>query len=151
VLVEVLAAAAVVALGLTALVTAIPVAAVAVSEGGQLSTATFLASARLEQVRSAVWSERPVVDLLGVSTDAVTPPQSAGLPSFPDEPSLAPLYGSFSRQVRIRDCGAPPGCGGVVSSRLRQITVRVAYRPMTATGVASTDKTVSLTTLVSKR
>lgn len=150
-LTEVLAAIAVVALGLAALASAIPVAAGAVSEGGQLSTATFLASARLEQVRAAVWSEKPLVDLLGVSADAVTPPRSAGLPSFPDEPSLAPLYRGFSRQVRILDCGTPPGCSGVVSSRLRQITVRVAYRPVTVTGVASTDKTVSLTTLVSER
>ena len=48
-LLEVIAAIAVVALGLTAFASGIPIAAMAVSDGAELSTATFLAAARMEE------------------------------------------------------------------------------------------------------
>ncbi len=150
-LADVLAAVAVLALGLTALVSSIPVSGAAVSEGSQLTTATFLASARLEEARAAALSSSSRVDRLGVSAPPATTPRTSGLPNFPDEYPLAPPYGRFSRDVRISDCAAAPGCAGIVSPRLRQITVRVSYRPVSATGIASTDKAISLTTLVSER
>ena len=49
------------------------------------------------------------------------------------------------------DCWVSPGCGAVTSPLLRQITVTVAYRPVTALGVAADAKTVSLTTLATQR
>ena len=133
-LVEVIAAIAVVALGLTAFASGIPVAAMAVSEGAQLSTATFLAGARLEEVRGAEWRGSGL-DNLG----------------FPDEATLPDPHTRYARQVRAVDCGVPPGCGAVTSPLLRQITVTVAYRPVTALGLAAGSKTVSLTTLVTRR
>jgi hypothetical protein len=151
VLADVLAAVAVLALGLTALVSSIPVSGAAVSEGGQLTTATFLASARLEEARAAAWRSSPAVDRLGVSAHPAAGPRASGAPTFPDEYPLAPPYGRFSRDVRISDCAAAPGCDGIVSAHLRQITVRVSYRPVSAAGVVSTDKTISLTTLVAER
>ena len=54
-----LTALALLAIGLSALSSAIPVAATAVSEGASLSTATFLAAARLEEVRAVAWSAAP--------------------------------------------------------------------------------------------
>jgi hypothetical protein len=148
VLADVLAAVAVLALGLTALVSSIPVSGAAVSEGSQLTTATFLASA---EARAAAWSSSPAVDRLGVSASPGEEPRASGIPTFPDESPLTPPYGRFSRDVRISDCAAAPGCAGIVSPLLRQITVRVSYRPVSAAGVASTDKTISLTTLVAER
>ena len=150
-LAEVLAAVAVVAIGLSALASVIPVAGAAVSEGARLSTATFLASARLEEIRAAVWSARPPVDRLGLSDSPLSPPQSGGAGTFADESPLPDPYSAYSRQVRILDCGLPPGCGAVNSARLRQVTVTVAYRPVTAAGVAAVDKTVSVTTIVAQR
>lgn len=132
-LLEVIAAIAVVALGLTAFASGIPIAAMAVSDGAQLSTATFLAAARMEEIRGAQWNAG-----------------FAGL-LFPDETALADPYARYARQVRVVDCGVPPGCGAVTSPLLRQITVTVAYRPVTALGVASDAKTVSLTTLATSR
>ena len=150
-LAEVLAAVAVVAIGLSALASAIPVAGAAVSEGARLSTATFLAGARLEEIRAAAWSATPPVDRLGLSGAPLSPPQSGGATTFADETALPDPYAGYSRQVRILDCGLPPGCGAVMSARLRQVTVTVAYRPVTASGVAALDKTVSVTTLVAQR
>jgi hypothetical protein len=150
-LAEVLAAVAVVAIGLSALSSAIPVTGAAVSEGAKLSTATFLASARLEEVRTAAWSAAPPVDRLGVSRAPLSPPQSGDTMTFADEAVLPDPYAGYSRQVRVLDCGLPPGCGAVTSGRLRQVTVTVAYRPVAARGLAALDKTVSVTTLVAQR
>ncbi|HEV2055168.1 MAG TPA: hypothetical protein VGV06_08345 [Methylomirabilota bacterium] len=150
-LAEVLATVAVVAIGLSALTSAIPVVGAAVSEGAKLSTATFLAGARLEEVRAATWSAAPPVDRLGVSGAPLSPPQSGGATTFADEGALPDPYAGYSRQVSVLDCGLPPGCGAVTSGHLRQVTVTVAYRPVTARGLAALDKTISVTTLVAQR
>ena len=51
-----------------ALLAAVPFASYGTREGYQLSTATFLANERLEQVRNARWQSEPrPVDELGVS------------------------------------------------------------------------------------
>ena len=107
-LADILAAVAVLALGLTALVSSIPVSGAAVSEGSQLTTATFLASARLEEARAGAWSSSPAVDRLGVSAHPGAEPRASGIPTFPDESPLAAPYGRFSRDVRISDCAAAP-------------------------------------------
>lgn len=150
-LVEVVTALALVAMGLTALAAGIPGAAMAVSEGTHLSTATFLAAARLEQVRSADWREASNVDRIGLSVGPLSAPEVNGAVTFPDETILAQPYAAYSRQVRIVDCGLPPGCGAVISPHIRQVTVGVAYRPVTASGLAAGMKTVSLTSLVIRR
>jgi hypothetical protein len=150
-LIEVLTALALVALGLSALVSAIPAAAMAVSEGARVSTATFLATARLEEVRAAEWSAAPPVDRLGVSGAPLSAPQSGGAITFADEASVPGPYAGYSRRIRILDCGLPPGCGAGISPRLRQVTVTVAYQPITPSGRAAIDKTVSITTLVAQR
>src|SRR5215470_15048522 len=126
-LLEAIAAVGIVALGLVAFLSGLPIAAMAVSEGAQLSTATFLATSRLEEIRGLSWS--------GAALDGLT---------LADEPALAGPYAGYSRQVRIADCGAPPGCGAVTSPLIRQITVTVAYRPLTASGRAADSKAVSL-------
>ena len=136
-LIEVIAAIAVVALGLTAFASTVPVASMAVSEGAQLSTATFLAAERLEEIRAVEWR----------AGSALQRPNLA----FPDEAALPNPYAAYTRQVRIVDCGVPPGCGGGASTLLRQVTVTVAYRPVTASGLGANDKAVSLTTLLAER
>jgi hypothetical protein len=150
-LAEVMAAVALVAIGLAALASAIPVAGAAVSEGAKLSIATFLAGARLEEVRAAAWSAAPPADRLGVSGTALSAPQSGGTTTFDDEAALPYPYAGYSRQVRILDCGLPPGCGAVISPHLRQVTVTVTYLPVTPAGVAQLPKSASITTLVARR
>ena len=69
---EVLIAAAILALGLAALMSVVPVASYAVQDGNQTSTATFLAQQRLEQVRNATWDA--ITDCVGLSPNASSPP-----------------------------------------------------------------------------
>jgi type II secretory pathway pseudopilin PulG len=156
-LVEILIAAAMLAVGLAGLMTVVPVASYGVQEGNQLSTATFLAQQRIEQARRATWRSTgslPPVDCLGMSASATAAPAPAGATcngstaaTFPDEgPSLTPItgYPQYSRTVRITDCGAGAGCTGVVSDAMRLVTVTVTYRPMTGAGLSSGDKTVRI-------
>ena len=150
---EVLAAAALVSVGLIALASAIPLAAYGIQEGNQLSTATFLANQRMEQVRSRSWNTSPAIDNLGSSVSTSTAPQSGGATTFPDESPLAAPYAGYTRTVRIRDCSLAGGCSGVQDAGLRQVTVTVSYRPMTGVGQApaGVGKSAVLTTLVARR
>jgi len=142
-LAEVLAAAAVVGIGLVALASAIPLAAYGIQEGNQLSTATFLANQRMEQVRSASWTTLPAADNLGSSPSTLTAPQSGGATTFPDESPLAAPYGGYTRTVRVTDCGVGGGCSGITNAGLRQVTVSVRYTPLTGVGQAASGTTKS--------
>lgn len=146
-LVEILVAAVIVAIGLVALASAIPLAAYGIHEGNQLSTATFLANARLEQVRHAAWTAS--VDDLGVSASATAAPQSGGTTTFPDEAAVAAPYTAYSRQVRISACTVAD-CG-LAAADLRQVRVTVGYRPMSGIGGGTGTKRVMVTTLVAQK
>jgi len=157
-LAEILVAIGIIGVGLAALASAIPISTYGIQEGSQLSTATFLANQRLEQVRNAVWfwdtTTAAAVDNLGVSASASAAPQSAGTTTFPDEAAVgAPSteYAQYARQVRITDCGVGGGCQGVVSATLRQVMVTVTYRPLTGVGQAATVKPVTVTMLIARR
>ncbi|HEV8420109.1 MAG TPA: hypothetical protein VGR13_01995, partial [Actinomycetota bacterium] len=107
-LVEALAALGVLSIGLVALISVLPLAGFGVHEGAHRSGAAFLASQRLEQIRLVVGS-------------------GASLISFADEASLAPPHTAFGRAVRVRDCGLAPGCSGIETAGVRQVTVTVTY------------------------
>lgn len=155
-------AVAIISIGLAALMSAIPIAAYGIQEGKQLSTATFLANARMEQARNAQWTACPVapavapVDNLGVSATATVAPRSAGVTTFPDENALPAPYGGYSRQVRVSNTLGPATCPGGVqtgTTGLRQVTVTVSYQPMTGIGVApaGTTKSAVLTMYIAQR
>jgi len=157
-LAEILVASVIIAIGLVGLLSAVPVASYGIHEGRNLSTATFLANQRLVQVRNAVWTVSPANDCLGTSASSTAAPTSAacngaGVTAFPDEATMAAPYGDYTRTVRITDCGVGAGCGGIVSSDLRQATVTVSYTPMNGTGGAAPGSTKSaiVTMLVAKR
>lgn len=161
-LAEILVACVIVGIGLVGLLSAVPTASYGIQEGRQLSTATFLANQRLEQVRNAAWTWTPVNvppvnDCLGTSASSTAAPTSAScngaaVTTFADEGPLAAPYGDYSRTVRITDCSAGPGCSGTVyacpdmtgvASCMREVTVTVSYRPSTATGLAAAGTTKS--------
>ena len=157
-IVEIMIAIAIIAVGLAALFSAIPIAAYGIQEGNQLSTATFLANQRLEQVRNATWAAAatpiPAVDNLGVSASSTAAPVGdGGATTFPDDTPMAAPYTGYTRTVRITDCSVAPGCSGIVDASLRQITVTVSYRPMTGVGVATaaTTKSAVVTMYIAKR
>jgi prepilin-type N-terminal cleavage/methylation domain-containing protein len=153
-MVEILIAVGIIGVGLVALSSAIPIAAYGIQEGNQLSTATFLANQRLEQVRNAQWQATPAVDTLGLSaSDTAAPTGDGGATTFPDEDPVGAPYTGYTRTVRITDCGVSPGCSGVVNAGLRQVTVTVGYRPMTGVGVApaTTIKSAIVTMYIAKR
>ena len=150
-LVEILIAAAVLMVALVGLASGIPVASYGIQEGSQLTTATFLANQRLEQVKAAAWTSVPAVDTLGVSPSPTAAPQTGGVTMFPDETPVAAPYTQYTRQVRVTDCGVGPGCGGLVLPGLRQVTITVSYTPLTGVGVGASAKSAIVTMLVAQR
>jgi len=144
---EILVACVIIAIGLVALLSAVPTASFGVQEGRQLSTATFLANQRLEQVRNAQWVQCPATDTLGASASAtVAPTNLAAVTTFPDETPMAAPYGDYTRTVRITDTQLADPCVlgiGGPNVGLRQVVVTVSYRPSTATGLASGGTTKS--------
>ena len=153
-LAEILVAIGIISVGLAALASAIPISTYGIQEGSQLSTATFLANQRLEQVRNAAWYERPGntdVDNLGVSASSSAAPVSGATTTFPDEAALAAPYAQYARQVRITSCASGGGCQSIVSDKLRQVTVTVSYRPLTGIGQATAVKPVAVTMLIARR
>ena len=153
-LAEIIIAVAIIGGGLVALSAAIPLAGYGIHEGGHLSTATFLANERLEQVRNTRWElGPPAVDNLGVSASAGAAPVSGGVTTFPDENPIAAPYSEYSRSVRVTDCGVGAGCSGIVSADMRQVMVTVTYRPMTGVGVspAGTTKPAMVSMYIAKR
>jgi prepilin-type N-terminal cleavage/methylation domain-containing protein len=165
-LIEVLVAAGIFGVGLLALMDLVPISTYGLHEGAQLSTATFLAEQKLEEVRAARWSTTPAIDCLGLSLGSTEAPTSttcsrqgptpcttgAACEISPDEPAIAG-HPAFARTVRIGTCAAlPGGCGGVTSLALRQVTVAVSYRPLTgASTLAGSAKPVVLVMNVARR
>jgi hypothetical protein len=151
---------AVIMIALVALASGIPIASYGIQEGSQLTTATFLANQRMEQVKATTWMcpgtcpPTLPVDNLGISASATSAPQSGVTTTFPDENPVAAPYTQYTRQVRITDCGPPGvGCGAIVDPNLRQVTVTVSYQPMTGVGIASSGSTKAaiVTMLVARR
>jgi len=142
-LAEVLVALPIITIGLLALLSAIPISTYATREGGQMSTATFLANQRLEQVRNAEWLATcpATVDTLGVSASSTAAPvDGSAAITFADENSLAAPYAAYARQVRITDSVASTTVCNVATGAitgtygLRTVTVTVTYQPLSATG-----------------
>jgi prepilin-type N-terminal cleavage/methylation domain-containing protein len=152
-LAEVLVASTVVGVGLSGLLSAVPLAGYGIHEGQSLSTATFLANQRLEEVRNAQWTQNPVADSLGVSPSATAAPVAGINITFPDEAPMATPYAGYTRTVRVTDCGVGPGCGGIINSGMRQIVVSVSYTPVTGTGqaAAGTTKAATVSLLMAQR
>jgi type II secretory pathway pseudopilin PulG len=151
---EVLMAAAILAIGLGALMSVVPVASYGVQDGNQTSTATFLAQQRLEQVRNASWDATS--DCVGLSPNATSPPApspaatcGATAVTYPDEATV-PGFTQYARTVRITDCGVTP-CGAVTSPAMRLVTVTVTYRPLSAAGGSNANTSVTLEWLVAQR
>jgi prepilin-type N-terminal cleavage/methylation domain-containing protein len=132
-LVEVLAALTVLSIGLVAMISLLPLAGSSIHEGAHRSGAAFLAVQRLEEIRHAV----------GFGAHAI---------SFPDEAALASPHAAFGRAVSIRDCGVAPGCSGVETSGVRQVTVTVTYPAVTGQAPSSTRRSaVILSTYIGTR
>src|SRR5712692_447245 len=163
-LAEILVACVIIAIGLVGLLSAVPTASYSMQEGQQLSTATFLANQRLEEVRSAQWAAAGD-DCLGASASSLVAPTLPVAPAtltcqgaavtttFPDESPMAAPYSGYSRTVRITNCVAAPGCGGIVDAQLRQVTVTVSYRGSTAIGIMAqgTTKSAIVSMLMAQR
>ena len=132
-LAEVLSALTVLSIGLVALISLLPLAGFGVHEGAHRSGATFLATQRLEQIRLAVGSGASVI-------------------AFADEASLAPPHGAFGRAVRVRDCELAPGCSGITTPGIRQVTVTVTYPAAAGQGAASAHRgAVTVSTYIGPR
>ena len=159
-LAEVLIAAAILSIGLAALLSVVPVASYAVQDGNQTSTATFLAQQRLEQVRNAAWNDEGI-DCIGLSPNVTSPPAPSGGicdrpppvsdidPTYPDEAPV-PGFTQYARTVRIIDCGVTP-CEAVTSPTMRLVRVTVTYRPISAAGGSNSNTSVTLQWLVAQR
>jgi prepilin-type N-terminal cleavage/methylation domain-containing protein len=172
-LIEVLLAAFLITIGLVGLLSVVPVGTFATTDGYRLSTATFLANQKLEEVRNMPWRSAPANDCLGISANAsaaptvpagatcslsTSPPTliNAGgaLPWFADQAANTMSgFPAYARNVRITDCGVAPGCGtpAVIDATVRNVVVTVTYRAGSAVAMNSTDKPVTVTMMVSQR
>ena len=154
-LAEILAAVAILGLGLIGLAVVIPVSSYGVQEGNQLSTATFLAEQMIERTRAVAWTSTPATDCLGLSVGNTAPAPSgatcngAATTQFPDEAAVNG-YPAYRRVVRVTGCTVTP-CAGVTHAGLRQVTVTVTYRGLSAGGQAASDKTVTIQWLVAQK
>jgi hypothetical protein len=168
---ETMVAVGVVGLGLAGLASLVPVASHALLAGQQVSTATFLAEQRLEQVRRAAWSSGPERDCLGISPNGFSVPTSAtctrpavggdtacaegvSCHTFPDEPSVVGFAG-YERTTRVSDCQTATSCGEVADlgqdPTLRLVTVTVTYLPPTALATGAPFSSTQLSGLVAKK
>jgi Prokaryotic N-terminal methylation motif len=167
-LAEVLMATAIIGIGLVGLLTVVPISSFAVYEGNGLTTATFLANQKMEEVKNAVWQQIPAGDCVGVSagngnfaptsnactrTNPTVCNSGAACTTTADEAPVAG-YAGYNRTVRIVDCSTVAGgCGGVVDPNFRRVTVTVTYHAITGTGTgtAGTTKPIVLTMNLSRR
>jgi prepilin-type N-terminal cleavage/methylation domain-containing protein len=169
---EVLIAAVIITVAFVALATIVPISTYGVQEGNQVTTASFLADQKLEQIKNLPWIESPAKDCLGISassTEAPTVPAGASctlgattvaaggaLTWVADESSTAITgFSGYSRNVRITNCGTLPGCftPTITDSALRLVTVTVTYTPLNAApGVGTTGpKSLQVQMVVSQR
>lgn len=156
-LTEIVLAVAIIGIGLVGLAAVIPVSSYAMQEGGQLSTATFLAEQMIERARAAAWSADPPVDCLGLSAGDAPLPGAAtchgtGTTQFPEEMAGVSGHPGYRRMVRVTGCEVAPGCAGVIADGMRRVTVTVRYTPLTPGGGQSADpRAVQLEWLVSRK
>jgi len=166
-IVEVLIAAVIITLALVALATIVPIGVYGVQEGNQTSAATFLADEKLEQAKSLPWTSAPANDCLGLSASATAAPtvpagatctlgsttiNGGGAVTWLADETLASPFSGYSRSVRITNCASGAGCGGIIDSGMRLVTVSVTYTPMSATAVAAaTPKSVTVWMTVAQR
>ena len=163
---EVIIAAAIVLVGLVALIGAMPLGTSQIGESNLKTTATFLAQQRLEQIKNAKWTTVPAVDNLGGSASngggevAQWPDEGYASITFPGSPNCSAGARSggcrFRRQVRITDCSvvscAGIGTGTATVNTLRRVTVSVFFSPLAGTGTGQvTEESVQLSTLIAKR
>jgi Tfp pilus assembly protein PilV len=175
-LAEILVATLIISVGLVGLAVVIPLSSYGVHEGNAMSTATFLAEQRLEEVRNTAWTTTPSAnDCLGTSASSTVAPVSttctrdltpnqATVPdctngnsctTFTDEDPISG-YAGYKRTVRVTDCGTT-SCAGVATGgdadKMRLVRVTVTYTPITGVGAAPAGSTKSavLEMIVSKR
>jgi prepilin-type N-terminal cleavage/methylation domain-containing protein len=161
-LAEVLVATVVIGVGLVGLAAVIPLSSYGVHEGNALSTATFLAEQRLEEVRNADWTTIPTaIDCIAIGPTAAptttactrtvptTCTSGTACTTYPDEAAVAG-YADFSRRVRVIDCTAD--CG-INDPDMRLVRVTVSYRPISGVGgsAATATKSAVLELLVARR
>lgn len=154
-LAEILVALLVLGVGLVGIAVVVPVSSYGVQEGNQLSTATFLAEQMIERTRSVAWTTTPPIDCLGLSAGNTAPTPSGATcggvttTQFPDEASVNG-YTAYQRTVRVEGCTVT-ACAGITHAAVRQVTVTVTYRGLSAAGAAASDKTVRLQWLVAQK
>jgi hypothetical protein len=164
-LAEILVATVIIGVGIVGLAIVIPLSSYGVHEGNALSTATFLAEQRMEEIRNAAWTTVPsAVDCIGIGSGGAptsntctrTQPTAcntgAACTTYPDEASVTG-YAPYSRSVRVTDCNAGSGCAGVINPNMRLVTVTVTYRPISGVGAMAPTATKSavLEMIVSRR
>jgi hypothetical protein len=161
----VLLAALIITIGFVTLLMVIPYSSAAVQSGNQMSTATFLATQKLEEAKNIPWTATPANDCLGISaTSTAAPAVPAGstctlgsaavasggvLPWLADQSAINGFPG-YSRTVRVTNCGVT-ACAGITDAGLRQVSVAVTFTPMSTSSTAAASKTVTISMVIAQR
>lgn len=133
-LVEIVIAMGILAIGLTALLAAVPVAFSAIQSGRQSSTAVFLALQRLEEIKAFAASPDPARGFDNVTGANFAAEAYAAISG----------YSQYRRQVTIADSAPVP-------ANTKVVQVTVFYRPATEMGLAANETAVSISTLIAWR
>ena len=173
-LAEILVATVIISIGLVALGMTIPLSSYGLHEGHALSTATFLAEQKLEEVRNAAWTMAPSPDMDCLGTGTLGAPTSttctrsqptpctygATCTTYADE-GVATIsgYPGYRRAVRIWECpqatlpDTGAGCAGVSNGDMRLVRVTVTYTPIAAAAGSAkpAGKTATVEMIVAKR
>ena len=131
-LVETLAALAVIAVGLLAVAGAFQSASTGIETGAGETTATFLAEARLEELKALALTDWTSAALDAGTTTEYCAPGAAAC-------TVGPNAGSYRRTTTIVD-----DPGATCAARCKRVHVTVIYRPLSVRGELDAERQVDL-------
>ena len=137
-LAEIVAAVAIVMIGLVAVMQAFPIAAQGMDTGRRQSTADFLAEQKIEEIKA--WSRAPSPK--GFDNMPICNPCTGAAPFTLEGFNSISGYADYSRTVIVQN-------GPAANTRLVRVTL--SYRRITGVGVSTGGTQVSAETLIAKR
>ncbi len=149
-LVDVLMAVFLISVGLVALLSALPFGVSGMETGRQQSTALFLAQDKLERIKAWSLSAAAAPAQQGFDTIVAAGPcftVGAG-PCATEDYGTIPSYATYRR---VGTATPDPATPAPPNHTRTLVTVQVFYRPVGAQGVSTTERQVTVSTVLARR
>lgn len=149
-LADVLMAVFLISVGLVALLSALPIGVSGMETGRQQSTALFLAQEKIERIKAWSLSNATAPAQQGFGTIvALGPCFAVGVgPCATENYGAVPGYPTYRRVVTATPDPATPAPPGHTRTL---VTVQVFYQPVVAQGVSTTERQVTVSTVLALR